>query len=62
MHFLCISFFLFTYYVYVCALFYLFLDRPTFFSQFPYVYVHLHLPFCLNILIFFLGDRNVVHN
>jgi hypothetical protein len=32
------------------------------FFTFLDVYVHLHLPFCLNILSFFLGDWSVVHN
>jgi hypothetical protein len=50
MHFLCISFFLFTYYVYVCVWFYFFRDWSKKNSHFPYVYVHLHLPFCFNII------------
>ncbi len=50
MHFLCISFFLSTYYVYVGVWFYFFCDWSTIFSHFPYVYVHFHLPFCFNII------------
>jgi hypothetical protein len=44
--------------VYVCAWFYLFIDSSTFFSTFPYVYDHLHLPFHLNIF-FALGDQSL---
>jgi hypothetical protein len=33
-----------------------------FFSHYPYVYVQLHLPFCLNILSLFLGDQIAIHS
>jgi hypothetical protein len=49
MHFLCIPFFLFTYYVYVCALFYFFLDWSTFFHILFCSCSYVHLPFQFNI-------------
>jgi len=53
MHFLCISLFLSTYFVYVCAWFYFFCDWSTLFSHFLYVYVHFHLSSCFNIICIF---------
>jgi hypothetical protein len=60
MHLLCISLFLFTYYVYVCAWAYFFKNWPTFFSHFPmfmFIFIYLFLWTCC---LFFLGDENVV--
>jgi hypothetical protein len=46
--------------VYVSAWFYFKkIDLP--FFTFSYVYVHFHVPFHLNIYIFSLGDRSLVH-
>jgi len=53
MQFLYISFFLFSYYVYVCTWFYFFLDWSTFFSHFPYVYVYFHFFLFEHIAFFF---------
>jgi hypothetical protein len=52
MHFLCISFFC-LHIMCMCVWFYFFHDWSTFFPHFPYVYVHLCLPFYFNIMFFF---------
>ncbi len=53
MHFLCISFILFTYYVYVCTWFSLFLDWCTFFDIYP-LFMFMFIYFFV-LTIFFLG-------